>query len=288
VISEVVRAGGPSLRTFDPTRHAPSDFLDAWFELVPKLDDESRRQMGRYYAGYLKRFDPYMRRAYDRRLEPILKRARCSTRVLEVGSGCGSESLLLAVLGCDVTGLELHRHRLRTARQRLSVLKTMRGTSLTCRFLEGSLFDDDLDLGAERFDVVWMEDTFHHLEPRNRVGPRIADIIQPGGHLVIAETNALNPLVQLNLLRARGLPSIRTFTDHRGRKHKYGVERVTSARRLVGLFEKNGFETELVRHERLFPNLGTMPRTLLALERSLPFLPRFAFAHYCYVGRLVE
>ena len=286
--SEPARAGRPNLRTFDPTRHAPSDFLDAWFELVPELDDNSRIQMGRYYAGYLKRFDTYMRRAYDRRLEPILSRARYATRVLEVGSGCGSESLLLAILGCDVTGLELHRQRLRTARQRLSVLEEMRGTSLTCRFLEGSLFDDDLDLGAERFDVVWMEDTFHHLEPRNRVGARIAGLIQPGGHLVIAETNALNPLVQLHLLLTRGLPSIRTFSDHRGRKHEYGVERVTSARHLVGLFEKNGFDTELVRHERLFPNLGAMPRTLMAIERCLAFLPRFAFVHYSYVGRLSE
>ena len=98
----------------------------------------------------------------------------------------------------------------------------------------------------------------------------------------------MNPLVQLSLLRARGLPSIRTFSDHRGRDHEYGVERVTSARRLVGLFEKTGFETVRVRHERLFPNLGTMPRTLLALERCLQFLPRFCFAHYSYVGRLVE
>ena len=203
-------------------------------------------------------------------------------------SGCGSESLLLAILGCDVTGLELKRQRLRTARQRLSVLEKMRGTSLACRFLEGSLFDDDLDLGAERFDVVWMEDTFHHLEPRNRVGARIADLVQPGGYLVIAETNALNPLVQLHLLLTRGLPSVRTFSDHRGRKQEYGVERVTGAGYLVGLFEKNGFVTELVRHERLFPNLGTMPRHLMALERFLAFLPRFAFVHYSYVGRSSE
>ena len=173
----------PSLQTFDPTRHAPSDFLDAWFELVQELDDESQTQMGRYYAGYLKRFDPYMRRAYDRRLEPVLNHACLARRVLEVGSGCGSESLLLATLGCDVTGLELHWKRLCTARRRLSMLETMRGTSVTCRFLEGSLFDEDLDLGADRFDLVWMEDTFHHLEPRNQVGARIADLLRLAGTL---------------------------------------------------------------------------------------------------------
>ena len=282
------RPGGAGLRTFDPARHAPSDFLAAWFDLVPELDDDARRQFRRYYAGYLKRFDSYMRHAYDRRLEPFLSRARPGARVLEVGSGCGSESLLLASLGCDVTGLDLHRPRLHTARQRQTLLEELRGASLTCRFLEGSLFDDDLDLGAEPFDVVWMEETLHHLEPRERVGARVAALVRPGGHVVVAETNALNPMVQLNLLRARGLPRIRTFTDHRGREHEYGVERVTSARHTVRLFEKEGFETESIRHERLFPNLGAMPRILMALERRLTFLPRCAFVHYSYVGRRNE
>ena len=87
---------------------------------------------------------------------------------------------------------------------------------------------------------------------------------------------------------ARSLPKVRTFTDERGRTHEYGVERVTSARRLARLFEKAGFKTEFVRHERLFPNLDMAPRTLMMLERHLDFLPRCTFVHYAYVGRRVE
>ena len=89
--------------------------------------------------------------------------------------------------------------------------------------------------------------------------------------MVIAETNALNPLIQLQLLRSRGLPKVLTVTDDRGRAHQYGVERVTSARKLARLFEKAGFETELVRHERLFPNAGVAPRALIMLEQLLSF-----------------
>ena len=158
---------------------------------------------------------------------------------------------------------------------------------LHCRCLEGSLFDEDLDLGGEPFDVVWMEEAFHHVGPRARVSERIAALIKSGGHLAIAETNALKPLVQLSLLRARGLPKVRTFTDERRRRHEYGVERVTSARRLARLFEEAGFQTELVRHERLFPNLGVAPQTFIMLERRLGFLPRWAFVHYSYVGSRV-
>lgn len=273
------------LETFDPSRHSPSDFLAAWFDCMQQLDDDARNQFGRYYAGYLKRFDPYMRASYDRRLEPLLRHAHPGTRVLEVGSGCGSESLLMALRGCDVTGLELHKQRLHTARQRLALLEDARGP-LSCRFLDGSLFDDDLDLGdAEGFDLIWMEEVFHHLEPRGRVAERIAELTRPGGLVVIAETNALNPLVQLSLLRARGLPKVRTFTDDGGRERQYGVERVTSARRLARLFEDRGFETEWVRHERLFPNLGVAPHALMTLERGLKFLPRFSFVHFSYVAR---
>ena len=277
-----------ALRPFGAGRHTTSGFLAAWFDLAPRLDDEARRQFERYYAGYLKRFDSYMRHSYDRRLAPLLLRVRAGTRVLEVGSGCGSECLFLASLGCDVTGVEIHKMRLHTARERQSLMEKLRGTTLPCRFVEGSLFDDDLDLGGESFDVVWMEEAYHHLEPRNRVGARVANLVSVGGHVVIAETNALNPLVQLQLLRARGLPKVRTFRDERGRRHEYGVERVTSARRLARQFERSGFQTELVRHERLFPNLGMAPRTLKMLERRLDFLPRCAFVHYSYVGRRAE
>ena len=274
-----------ALRAFDASRHAASDFLAAWLDCASRLEDEARHQFERYYAGYLKRFDAYMRHSYDRRLEPLLARVEGGTRVLEVGSGCGSECLLLACLGCEVTGIEIHGKRLHTARERQSLLEELRGAPLPCRFVEGSLFDEELDLGGALFDIVWMEEAFHHLEPRDRVGESIAALLPAGGHLVIAETNALNPLVQLQLLRARGWPKTRTVTDDRGRTHEYGVERVTSAGRLARLFGDAGFRTELVRHERLFPNLGMAPDALMALERLLTFAPRSAFVHYTWVGR---
>ena len=285
--TDAMATSGDALRSFDADRHTASDFLAAWFDFSSRLDDVARHEFERYYAGYTKHFDAYMRHSYDRRLELLLRRVRAGTRVLEVGSGCGSECLFLACLGCDVTGLELNGQRLRAARGRQSLLEELRGSPLPCRFLQGSLFDDDLDLGGDPFDVVWMEEAFHHLEPRSRVGERIAALVSVGGCVVVAETNALNPLVQLSLLHARGLPKIRTLADDRGRTHEYGVERVTSARSLARLFEGAGFRTELVRHERLFPNVGLAPWTLTMLERRLSFLPRCAFVHYAYVGRRV-
>ena len=273
------------LLTFNPCRHAPSDFLSAWFDVIHLLDAESRKEFGRYYAGYLKCFDSYTRNAFDRRLKPLLDRTPPGTRVLDIGSGCGSEGLLLAIRGCEVIGIEINFQRLQTARKRQSLYESVHGETLDCRFQEGSLFDRHLNLGNSGFDVVWMEETFHHVEPRESVGARIAELVRPGGFVVVAETNALNPLIQLQLLHARGLPKVRTFSDRRGREHQYGVERITSARRLARLFEKEGFKTESIHHYRVFPNLGILPRILLKLESNLNFLPRFAFIQYSYVGR---
>ena len=131
--------GDEALRAFDADRHTASDCLAAWFDLAHQLDDEARRQFERYYAGYLKRFDSYMRHSYDRRLQPLLTRVRAGTRVVEVGSGCGSECLFLAFRRCEVTGIEISKKRLHVARNRQSLLEELQGAPLPCRFVEGLL-----------------------------------------------------------------------------------------------------------------------------------------------------
>ena len=129
--------------------------------------------------------------------------------------------------------------------------------------------------------MVWLEEAFHHLEPRSRVGGCIAALVSVGGRMVVAETNALNPFVQLRLLRARGLPKVRIFTDDRGRTHEYGVERVTSARRLARLFEEVGFETELVSPRATVSQYGGCAANVDDARTPSGFLPRYAFVPLC-------
>lgn len=275
-----------TLETFESDRHRPSTFLAAWLE-EQRLEPETRREIEHYYASYGRSFNAYMRHCYDRRLEPLLAVASPGNRVLEVGSGLGTESLFLACKNCDVVGLELSEKRLTVAEERLALLRALRpDLAVSCRFVLSSLFDDDLDekLGGG-FDLIWLEETFHHLEPRAKVGGRLSQLLRSGGRLVIAETNAWHPLVQLSLLRTRGLPKVRKIKASDGRQHLYGVERITTAGSVARLFEQNGLVTETLCHERLYPNLGIAPNLLIASERWLSFLPRFSYVHYCYVGR---
>ena len=53
--------GGDVLRSFDADLHTASDFLAAWLDVTPELDDEARSAFERYYKGYMNRFDSYIR-----------------------------------------------------------------------------------------------------------------------------------------------------------------------------------------------------------------------------------
>ena len=66
----------------------------------------------KYYRGYINgRFLRHTQHYYDHNLNPVLKIIKDQhpkqLRVLEVGSGCGTESLYLALFGCRVIAVEL-------------------------------------------------------------------------------------------------------------------------------------------------------------------------------------
>src|SRR5207342_941966 len=94
---------------------------------------------------------------------------------------------------------------------------------LSVEFVEVSLFE----LEAERtFDLIWMELSFHHVEPREQIYRKLFDLLAPGGTLVINEVNAWNVPLQLQLFLRRGFKTKTSFVDSRGRRIEYGNERI--------------------------------------------------------------
>ena len=265
-----------------------ADFLASWFE-HPGLTGTSRDQFDTYYASYLKRFGPRLRHYFNSQsrevVELILRWAEeRPPALLEIGAGTGTESLWFALKGAAVKGWDINEKRLDVARDRLSILRDeLSGTrDIDCEFQARSVFD----LGEERFDIIWMEQTFHHLEPREEVARSLHALLRPGGVLVICESNALNPLLQLQHFNYRGFNTIGRYTDRQGNEHLYGKERILRAKTLSRLLAGVGFERERLRHFRVFPNHGLFD-ALLAVEDRWPGWLRFAFTHYTYVGRRV-
>lgn len=143
-----------------------------------------------YYASFQRTFGARMQRLYGeqvRETEAIV-RAAPGLRLLEIGCGLGTESLWFAQLGARVTALDVRPDRVAGAQARKDVLQAALGRPLDCSFTTTPV----LNLPVEPYDLVWLEQAFHHLEPRAQVVPHLARLVAPGGHLVISEANAAN------------------------------------------------------------------------------------------------
>ena len=261
----------------------PADFLAAWIERRCELSADSRREFESYYHSYIREFGPRMRSLYSdqmRELTNVLSEyADRPARVLEVGAGCGTESLWLALQGAEVHGVDLDATRLRVARERETILSRDLSRELSIRWSRESV----LAHAGGPYDVVWMEQALHHMEPRPLVLDALVRLLSPGGRLVVAEANALNAPLQANLLMRRGFRTRREYVAEDGTVHPYGNERVMTAVGLARALKRRRMRIESVRHFRLFPNRRLFERFSVLEER----LSRNALAPLCTHFNLV-
>jgi SAM-dependent methyltransferase len=258
-------------------------FLAAWLA-TDALEEPYRTTFHEYYSSYLALFDDYIRRHYSFQTNDLMRILDEfeRPRVLEIGCGCGTETLWMALRARAVVhGIDVKADRLRVGDARRQILEEACGHKLDCTFALTSLHD----LPAEStYDVIWMEQTIHHLEPRARALDAIAALLRPGGYVVIADANAWSPFNQLLAFRVRGFRTIGSHTAEDGRTHHYGIERILTPRTLVREFARRAVEKESVTYYRMLPN-RQWARALEPCERILPQWLVPVFSHYNYVGR---
>ena len=109
-------------------------------------------------------------------------------QVLDVGCGMGDDSILLALLGARVTGVDLSAGSLEVARARAEV-NGVQATFLCSPF-------ESVQVAAQ-YDVVWVDAFLHHvisdLEP---VLAKIVAAVAPGGLVVCKEPLAMSALLR--------------------------------------------------------------------------------------------
>lgn len=252
-------------------------FLAFWLD-NPVLPAEQQRTFDHYYRSYKRHFGPYLRHYYARQTAELVALIETShnPRVLEVGCGCGTESLWAAMKGGDVTGIDIQSDLLGVAECRRRYLEEKTGKPLACAFRRQSLFDPD---AKERFDIVFLEQTFHHLEPRDQVIEKLSQLVVPGGRLIISEINGWNPLIQAFFFKLRGT---RTIIEVAG--HPWGHERITVPLALIRAFGRRGLATEALTYYRVLPNLRLADR-LFHPGLKLPGLFTPLFTHFNLVLR---
>jgi 2-polyprenyl-3-methyl-5-hydroxy-6-metoxy-1,4-benzoquinol methylase len=270
------------LPDFSSEFHTIADFLDWWLR-NPVLDAPHAEIFNGYYAGYRERFGPYIRHHYSDQSAEItaLIGGKKSPRLLEIGGGCGTEALWFALKGARVLAIDINEERLGVARARQAVIERGIGRPLDIEFRFCSLFDLD---APSAFDLVWMEQAFHHVEPRTEIYSTIARLLAPDGHVVISEANGWNPLLQLVLFRKRGFRTIVDRSTPDGQRILYGNERITIPSAMARGFKNAGVEQESVRYFRALPNVSAAD-ALMPMERAIPQFAAPLFSHYNYVGR---
>jgi SAM-dependent methyltransferase len=268
------------------------DFLGWWFD-TDLLEGKALRVFQRYYSNYRKDFGGYLKRAWtdrhlelDRELEAFVNKS--NIKIMDLGCGTGSVSLYIAgkLQGkCQVVGVDINAERLFCARERQKVLERNIGFKLSCEFIESNvLFFDE----KRKFDLIYLEETLHHMEPRVEVVRKISNLLTNGGTLIISEVNAYNPFMQLHLFKKRGLRTVKEKMGKNGQAVLYGVERILTASKVAKLFTAHNLKVRSLRYFRVASSkLGSFSDkrgiNLLNMERGickLPLLRTLFSVHY--------
>jgi len=150
---------------------------------------------------------------------------------------------------CKVIGVDIKKDRLMCAMKRQKILENEIGEKINCEFVESNV----ISLPSNpKFDLIYLEETLHHLEPRIKIIEKISRLLADNGILIISENNAYNPLLQFHLFRKRGFRTIKKMIGDDGKEYFYGVERILSAKVVAKHFKKCGLKMKSHRYFRLF------------------------------------
>jgi SAM-dependent methyltransferase len=97
--------------------------------------------------------------------------------VLELGSGYGSLSMHLALMGYDVTCLDMSQNLLRFVEQRAKQL------NVSVKTICGDMATVEVN---RRFDAVLFHESFHHCFEHQLLISRLQDLVVPGGQVFFA------------------------------------------------------------------------------------------------------
>jgi 2-polyprenyl-3-methyl-5-hydroxy-6-metoxy-1,4-benzoquinol methylase len=116
----------------------------------------------------------------DKRHEAVLRAVRSVAanrlRILDVGCGPGWYTSKLAAFG-EVTGIDLSEEAINMARSRYPDIQ----------FIAGNVYDYSLPSG--HFDIAISQEVIDHVEDSSTFVERVAEVLKPGGHLVLSCTN---------------------------------------------------------------------------------------------------
>ncbi|MCJ7523930.1 MAG: methyltransferase domain-containing protein [Candidatus Aminicenantes bacterium] len=188
--------------------------------------------------------------AYATRLSPLLTeiRKRKSPKLLDSGSGCGSESILAALLGANVIGIDLVPFRTEYAASRIPFFQNIYHNGLSLQFLTANVISHLQH--SPGYDIIWVNEAISHIHPAETFFSAAYQGLHPGGLLIIADANALNPVARRRAAHIRGGQDWyvhRQFKLLDDSSHdEVAEERLFTSRNLQFLLRQAGFKIQLL------------------------------------------
>ena len=236
-----------------------------------------------YYRNFLRNFSPRMQKFYRSQssevVEMILQKKK--PVLLDIGCGCGTETLWFSKLGAKCMGIDVFNSMIEVAKERKKFLEDIWEENISCQYKVASVFNlNPLDT---KFDIIWIQQAFHHIEPREYLLPLLFSLLNDDGVLVFSESNAWNPFIQLSLLKMRGLKTI-IEVEEGGQLVPWGHERIITPISLMRTLRRHGFTVSPPRYFRLLPSNKIFEK-ISFLETIWPRALFPAFTHYNLVAR---
>jgi SAM-dependent methyltransferase len=143
----------------------------------------------------LRRYGHYRRKRFSKEFRFRMLGSVQGKSILDVGCGDGINAMNFALLGANVTGIDVSPKAIELAKRRAAVNGVPDKTKFVCAPLENA------DLRAHSFDIIWCDAVMHHVIPDlDNVMRRLIQWAKPGAVLMFAEPVNLAPwLRQLRL-----------------------------------------------------------------------------------------
>lgn len=216
---------------------------------------------------------------YAHRLEPViseLKKRPETGKILDAGSGYGTESFLFGLMGKEVHGIELVAERVDLACSRIEFFQSFCDFPLRVQFSNANIFKYLED--CEPFDMIWIMEAISHIYPPENFLDMAVKKLQANGKIFITDPNKINPLAWIRSMKIRG--SI-THSPHRkfrdpetSQPVEYGQERIFLIPQIKKLLGKAGMKIESLRFSgfmgtSLLPTSWVIKRNFFKIQGML-------------------
>ena len=221
------------------------------------LNSQELSYLRNYYHGFLRGEEQrsIRRLYYARRLQDVLDKLLCDPQrplIIDAACGLGSTSILFGLLGADIVGIDINAERLNIAQKRVKYYERKNGGQLAVRFLNKDICDYSHE---KKVDIVHCQESISHIHPAKQFLVNSYNLIKNGGHIIISDANALNPIPLYRAIKERGFRPYTLRKDPVTNKTiGYAVERYFTVWGMKRLLKNAGFEIELVRMSCFVPH----------------------------------